>query len=255
MTIYIGPAGTGGREPSNLEKIKQDEMDAVEVEFTYTVWMDNNDAKKYGEINKKLKLKLSIHAPYYINLNSKDKKKIESSKKRILTCCERAHYMGADAVVFHPGYYGGMDKEQTYQNIKKAMEDLQGEIKKREWRVELAPETTGKTNVFGSIDEISRLAKETGCSFCIDFAHILAREKRIDFDYLFKKLKARLIHAHISGITYSDKGEKNHILTPESFIREIVKECKKRKVDIILINESPDPLGDSLRTLKIVKAL
>ncbi len=161
--------------------------------------------------------------------------------------------MGADVVVFHPGYYGGMDKEKTYQNIKKAILDIQEEIKKNKWNIKLAPETTGKLNVFGSIDEISRLQKETGCEFCIDFAHILAREKKIDFDYLFSKLKSKLIHAHISGINYNDKGEKNHILTPDSFITEVLKECQKRKLNIVLINESPDPMGDSLKTLKILK--
>ena len=168
MTIYIGPAGTGGKDPENLVQIKKEGFSAVEVAFTYSIWMSNKDAKQYKEMNKKLGLKLSIHAPYYINLNSKDKKKLESSKRRIITCCERAYHMDADKVVFHPGYYGGMKEEKTYQNIKKAILDIQKVIKKNKWKVKLAPETTGKVNVFGSVDEIARLKRETGCDFCID---------------------------------------------------------------------------------------
>jgi endonuclease IV len=45
----------------------------------------------------------------------------------------------------------------------------------------------GKINVFGSVEEISDLVKETGCSFCIDFAHILARDKKIDYVKIEKK--------------------------------------------------------------------
>ena len=252
MTIYIGPAGTGGKDPNNLVKIKKRGFDAVEVAFTYSVWMSNSDAKKYFEANKKLRLKLSIHAPYYINLNSKDKGKIEASKKRILKCCERAHHMGASKVVFHPGYYGGMDKNKTYQNIKRAILDIQKIVKKNKWKVKLYPETTGKVNVFGSVDEIARLKRDTGCGFCIDFAHVLAREKKIDFNYLFKKLRGKNIHCHISGINYGEKGEKNHMLTPVSFLKKIINEVKKRKLNMVLINESPDPVGDSLKALKMV---
>ena len=73
--IHIGPAGTGGKDPENLIKIKEYGFSAVEVAFTYGIWMSNSDASKYKEVNKKLGLKLSIHAPYYINLNSKEKSK------------------------------------------------------------------------------------------------------------------------------------------------------------------------------------
>ena len=252
MTILVGPAGTGGKDPENLVEIKKLGFSCVEVAFTYGVWMSNSDAKKYFLANKKLGLKLSIHAPYYINLNSKDKSKILSSKKRILLCCERGHYMGASKVVFHPGYYGGMDKEKTFDNIKEAILDIQKEIKKNKWKVKLAPETTGKLNVFGSIDEISRLKRETGCSFCIDFSHVLARYKKIDFGYLFRKFNSKNIHAHISGIEYGDKGEKHHKLTPPNFLKKVINECKRRKLNVTLINESPDPVKDSLKALKMV---
>ena len=252
MTILIGPAGTGGKDPENLVKIKKEGFNCVEVAFTYSVWMSNADAKKYFDVNKKLGLKLSIHAPYYINLNSKDKKKIESSKRRILSCCERGYYMGAGLVVFHPGYYGGMDKEKTFDNIKKAILEIQKEIHKNKWDVKLAPEVMGKKNVFGSVDEISRLKRETGCSFCLDFSHVLARNGKIDFNYIFKKFNVKNLHCHISGIEYGEKGEKHHVLTPSSFLKKVINECKKRKLNVTLINESPDPVGDSLKALKMV---
>lgn len=250
--IKIGPAGTGGKDPNNIIELKRLGADAVEIAFTYSIWMNNNDAKLIKEVNKQEKLIITIHAPYYVNLNSKDKNKLEASKKRILKCCERGHYMGAKLVVFHPGYYGGMEKEKTYQNIKKAIQELQKEIKKNKWKVKLAPETTGKVNVFGSVDEIARLKRETRCSFCIDFAHILAREGRIDFEHVFKKLKAKVLHCHFSGITYGEKGERAHVDTDPKLAKKIINEIKKRKLDAVIINEAPDSLKDALMMKKMV---
>lgn len=250
--IFIGPAGTGGRDPENITEIRRKGLDAVEVAFTYGIWMSNKDAKAIAEINKKEKIKISVHAPYYINLNSADKKKLASSKKRILTCCERAHYMNAELVVFHPGYYGKIDKEKTFQNIKKAIIEMQDEIKKNKWNVKLAPETTGKVNVFGSIDEIARLRKETNCSFCIDFAHILAREGKIDFDNIFSKLKDSVLHCHFSGIAFTAKGEKHHTRTDKELARKIINEIKKRKLNAVIINEAPDTIGDALMMKKMI---
>lgn len=250
--IKIGPAGTGGKDPNNILEIKALGLDAVEVAFTYSIWMDNNDAKKIAEANKEAELVITIHAPYYINLNSLDKKKIEASKKRILKCCERAHHMKAKLVVFHPGYYSKMDKEKTYQNIKKAIIEMQKEIKKNKWKVKLAPETTGKVNVFGSVDEIARLKRETRCGFCIDFSHILAREGRIDFDYIFKKLKAKVYHCHFSGIEFGKNGERRHTDTDEKLAKKLINELKKRKIDAVIINEAPDDVKDALMMKKYV---
>ena len=67
----------------------------------------------------------------------------------------------------------------------------------------------GKINVFGSVEEISLLVKETDCSFCLDFAHILARDKKIDMKKIEKLFPEKEWHAHYSGIEYGEKGERN----------------------------------------------
>ena len=123
-------------------------------------------------------------------------------------------------------------------------------IKEKKWDVKLAPETTGKVNVFGDLTEIMDLVKETKCSFTIDFAHILARSKgKIDYDDVFDKLKNfDHLHCHFSGIEWGEKGEKNHKLTPDKEIKELVSEILKRKKSVTIINESPDPVKDTLRT-------
>ena len=257
MAIYLGPAGSGGGTERGFAAVKEAGLDALEIEFTYSVWMKPAQAKEIAEANKKLGLKLSIHAPYYINLNSRDKGKIEGSKKRILKCCEMGHLLGVKYVVFHPGFYLGMEPEQAYKNIKKQIQELQSEIKKNRWKVVLAPETTGKRTQFGSLEELKRLKRETGCSICIDFAHLKARvQGKITYDEIAEQLKGLgFIHAHFSGIEYTLKGEKRHLMTSTNEIKELLSALKKHKISCTIINESPNPIGDSLKTKKILKKL
>jgi deoxyribonuclease-4 len=145
-----------------------------------------------------------------------------------------------------------MDKEETYQNIKKAIIEMQEERKKNKWKPELAPETTGKVNVFGSLEEIKRLVEETGCSFTIDFAHILAREKKVDYEKI-KKLfgEYKHWHCHFSGIEYTEKGERNHKKTGKENWKKLLESLPKDK-EIVIINESPDCVEDSVEGLKLV---
>jgi deoxyribonuclease-4 len=255
--IRFGPAGLGGVKDavSNLEEYHKLGLKACEIAFTYGVYIKSRkEAEEIGKRAKELDIKLSIHAPYYINLNSSDKKKIEQSKKRILDCCEVANSLGAYRVIFHPGFYGKASKEETYKNIKEAILEIKEKIKKEGWRVNIAPETTGKVNVFGSTDEIYKLVKETGCSFCIDFAHILAREKKVDFPRILKQFSEfKEIHIHFSGIEYGEKGERRHIMTDPKQLKELIENLNKyvKNHEIVVINESPEPIEDSKLAIKM----
>mgnify|MGYP001604597389 FL=1 len=258
MTIKFGPAGLGGVKEAvyNLEKYSELGLEACEIAFTYGVYIKKEeDAIKIGEAAKELGIKLSIHSPYWINLNSEDREKVEKSKERILKCCEVGTWIDAHRVVFHPGYYGKKDKQETYENIKKEIMNLQKEIKAKRYTPKLAPETTGKINVFGSVDEILKLSEETGCSFCIDFAHILARDKKYNFEETLKRFSGyKELHIHFSGIEYGEKGEKYHKETPENDLKELIFNLPTDKENII-INESPAPVKDSVSGVKIYEKI
>jgi len=252
--IRFGPAGMGGVKEAiwNLESFHKYGLRACEIAFTYGVYIrDEQAAMAIGKRARELDIKLSIHAPYYINLNSEDKKKIEESKHRILECCKIGDKLGAYLVVFHPGYYGKSGKQETYKNIKKAILNIKKEIKKNKWNINVAAETTGKLNVFGDVSEIVKLAGDTGCFFCLDFAHLLARSQgKMNYGKMynyFKKFPS--LHCHFSGIDYGEKGEKNHKLTPEQEMKKLLSALPKNK-EIVIINESPDPAGDSVKMLK-----
>lgn len=251
MKILLGVAGTSGLGyPKGLEKCKELSLDALEVEFTYGVNISNKTASEIGELAKRLNIKLSIHCPYYINLASIDDKKISASVTRILDSCERGSYLKARCIVFHPAFYGKYSEKECYEIVKEKIIEMNEKIKEKKWDVVLCPETTGKKSQFGSLDELVKLSKETKCGICVDFAHLLARDGKVDYDEVLTKIKNIEVTGHFSGIEYSEKGERRHILTKEKDIEKLLKALKKYKINITIINESPDPFGDCVKSKK-----
>jgi len=264
-SIKIGPSGLGGIEESAevLKEFHKVGFGNCEVAFTHSVYMNKEQAEKIGKIAKEKNIELSIHAPYFVNLNSDEKPKVHATMQRILKCCEIGDALGARNIVFHPGYYGKdfqkaktpeekkKIQEETYQNIKNRILEMRGIIKEKKWKVRLCPETMGKINVFGSVEEISRLVKETGCGFCIDFAHILARDKKVDYEKIKKLFPDKEWHCHFSGIEYTDKGERNHINLKSSQWKELFENLPKDK-NITIVCESPRQVEDAIEGLKVL---
>ncbi|HLC53051.1 MAG TPA: TIM barrel protein [Candidatus Nanoarchaeia archaeon] len=251
MSIVFGPAGLGPVKTAvqTLETYHKLGLRACEIAFTYSAYIKAPECPVIREKAKELGIDLSIHAQYWLNLNSAEKEKREATKQRILQCCEIGELLGAKLVVFHPGYYG-KDKEETYQVIKQGVLEIMEEIKRKGWKIQIAPETMGRVNVFGGIEEISRLVRETGCAFCIDFAHILAREKKVDYDKIDNLFPQKEWHVHFSGIVYGEKGEKHHITTGKKEWKELLENLPKdRKIRIV--NESPTLVDDSVEGMKI----
>jgi len=260
MAIKFGPAGLGPSATAEkvLEQYHKLGLRTCEIAFTYNIYIKPNDAVRIGKKAKELGIDLSIHAPYFVNLNSDEKEKREATKKRILDCCEIGELLGAKIVVFHPGFYSKIKKgenaedikEKSYQVIKEGVLDIMKTIKANNWKIKIAPETMGKVNVFGSIEEISKLVKDTNCSFCIDFAHVLARNKKVDYSLVEKLFPEHEWHCHFSGIEYGDLGEKHHISTGKDKWKELLSNLPKDK-EIWIVNESPTMVEDSVQGLKM----
>jgi len=269
-SIKFGPSGIGpvNDAVSNLEMFHNLGLKAAEVAFTYGAYIKKEeDALEIGRAAKKFGIQLSIHAPYYVNLNSKEDEKIENSKKRILRCCEVGHLLGAKRVVFHPGFYGSNSKNSKVSGIRsrvsgeaavkirQGIKEMMGVVKKNKWDIELCPEVMGKVNVFGSIDEIGGLIEETGCGACIDIAHVLARYGRYEFEKIVETFKMKKWHVHFSGIEYGEKGEKKHLITAPEEWKKVLKFLKGLDKDVVIICESPDGVGDSVVGKKIWEKL
>jgi deoxyribonuclease-4 len=254
--IRFGPAGLGSiiNSVQRLNDYNKAGLRACEIAFVHGPYIKKDeDARIIGNAARELDIKLSIHAPYYVNLGSIEKEKREASVKRILDCCRIGELLGAATVVFHPGYYGE-NKEESYGNIFVCVKEMLETIKKNSWKIKIAPETMGKVNVFGSVEEINRLVRETGCAFCIDFAHILARDKEVDYSKVERLFPGKEWHVHFSGIIYGEKGEKSHKTTEKGEWKDLLKNMPKNK-EIVVINESPTCVEDSIEGLKIFKEI
>ncbi|MCK4428887.1 MAG: TIM barrel protein, partial [Candidatus Aenigmarchaeota archaeon] len=163
----------------------------------------------------------------------------------------------------HPGYYGKLSKETAYELVKKGCREMRKEIDKNKWNVILGLETTGKKSQFGTLDEILGICNDvSGCVPIIDFAHIFARQGgKIDFYKVLEKVKKfKELHTHFSGIEFTDKGERKHLVisSNQPNFKKLAKELIRRnfdskKRDIIIICESPVTEQDNLKMKKIIK--
>jgi deoxyribonuclease-4 len=215
--ITFGPAGIplsckGRTVRDGIIYTRNLELDAMEVQFVRGIRMTEEEAVKVRETAEEAQVELHVKAPYYINLAG-DEANVEMSFNKILATGKLADLMGAQTVVFHPGFYGELSKEETMQRVVKNVRELRNIFVREAWKPRLGIEIMGKRNVFGSLEEaIEVCQKVKGILPVIDFAHIHARGNGIlqnpeDFVAVFEKLAPlKLEHhlIHFTGIHYEN---------------------------------------------------
>ncbi len=260
--------GTGGiplssRSPTNesgIERVAELGLGCMEVQFVRGVKMSEEMARRVGDVAKSKGVRLTAHAPYFINLNSDDTEKIMASKERLIQTARIASHLGAEGVVFHAAFYLNDPHSAVYATVKQALEEMVKLLAAEGNRVLLRPETTGKESQFGTVEEILNLSAEIeGIAPCIDFAHLHARAGKSnsyeEFVSLLKMVEGRLgrqaldhIHIHIAGVEYGKMGEIRHLNLKESDLNyvELLKALKDLGVNGLVICESPNLEGDAL---------
>ncbi len=243
---------------AGIERVKELGLGAMEVEFVRGVRMGEETARKVGKAAEENGIALSVHAPYFINLNSEEAEKREASRKRIWESLRIGEICGAEIVTFHPAYVGKSSREQCMQAVEEALGELLDKLEKEGMKIQLAPETTGKNSVFGSLEETLELCRRLkGLLPMPDFAHLHARcngclREKKDFVKLIEKIPPKYLgrlHMHASGINYSEKGERNHLEMEESDFnyKAMLEALKEKSVSGVIISESPNIEGDALR--------
>lgn len=199
-------------------------LDLYEYSCTKGVKISDEKARMIGEQAKKYGIGLSVHAPYYISLSTDDEEKREKSINYILQTAHTADVMGADKIVVHSGACAKMPRETAlgYAEItlKKALERLKAEGL---YHIHVCPETMGKVNQLGTIEEVLHLCRmDESFIPTIDFGHLHTRglgclnnitdfEKVLDMtENVLGKERAATFHAHFSRIEYTVGGEKMH---------------------------------------------
>ncbi len=230
-------------------------LDGLELEFVHGVRIKDESKTFLKDLTSKNKIVLSAHAPFYVNLNSKEEEKIEASIQRIIETAAVANEAGAYSITFHAAFYMGKSSEEVYQTVKKGIKTITEELKKQNNKIWIRPETTGKMSQWGNLEEIVNLSKEFDTVLpCIDFAHLHARYNGIyntydEFskmlDFVGSELGGNAIenmHIHVAGIAYTAKGERNHLIFSESDMnyKDLLKALKAHDAKGIVVCESPN---------------
>ncbi len=268
--VRFGPAGNPlgykGETVNVCNYIHGRGLDAYEYQATYGVRISKQSAlklKKNSEVND---VRISMHAPYYINLSSNKEDVIERSIKRLIQSAKAAEWMDAYRIVFHPGFY-------TKYTPKDAMKKLHNTIHILNEKLDtigvsnytFAPETTGKKSQIGSLEEIIEICRtHENFTPTIDFAHLHARsgggiKNKEDYRRIFEKLENELglksIHCHFTSIEFTDKGERrHHALFEDDYgppLEPLLEEIAEVGWNVTLICETPKLEEDALVMQKI----
>ena len=268
MTIRFGTVGspsgtTRSGSDAAIKYIRELELSALEFGWVRSVRVKDETCERYKGIAETHDVSLSVHAPYYINLNSQTKEKMQASDERLLQAARKGYLAGAQDIIFHPGSYHEQPPEQVYERVKEKLIELTGILRDEGVDVNLRPETMGKGAMFGSLGEVVQLSKEVdGVEPCLDIAHLHARpgdgsfNSYDEFVGMFKLVKQELgnqglqtMHFHISGIEYTQAGEQNHLMLAdadldwEAFVQALV----DFDAAGVVVSESPTQEDDALK--------
>lgn len=267
MTLRFGTVGAPQGTPKSgttgaIEYIRELGLSAFEIAWVQSVRVKDETCLEMQAAAASLDVKLSVHAPYYINLNSQTAEKMQASDERLLAAARKGYLAGAGDIIFHPGSYHGQPPEQVYQRAKEKLLELAGILRAEGVKVTLRPETMGKSAMFGTLEEVVRLSKEIpGVAPCIDVAHLHARpgdgsfNSYEEFTAMLRLVEQELgpqgvrsMHFHISGIEYSAAGERNHVMLPDSDLdwRAFLQACLDFGVEGTVVTESPTQEDDAL---------
>lgn len=251
------PGGTVGA----VEYIRELGLDAFEIGWVRSVRVSEKTCALIKAAGEEADVVLSVHAPFYINLNA-DREEWPRSRQRLMDSAHYGHLAGATEIIIHPGSYFERPPAEVLPQVIERLQGCVDELRAHSNPVTLRPETMGKQGQLGSLEDTLEMAKAIkGVQPCLDFAHLHARtgdgsmnsyeEWSAVLDLYQKKLgKTALknLSCHLSGIEYTQKGEKKHLPMQESDfgLDALFKALHDHGCAGRLLNESPILEEDAL---------
>jgi deoxyribonuclease-4 len=204
-------------------------LDALELAWVQGVRVGETACAAIKQTAADTGVALSVHAPYYINLNGDDEK-WPRLRHYLMDAAHFGNLAGATDIIFHPGTYFGRPADEVLKVILPRLQGCVDELRAAGNPVTLRPEISGKAAMLGSLADVLEMAKAIpGVVPCIDFAHLHARlgdgamntyaEWMSVLELYCRTLgdeSIKHLHIHLSGINYGPKGEKNHLIMEEA---------------------------------------
>src|SRR4030065_1510735 len=130
--LLFGTAGTpvsstGTDSLSGIRRVHELGLGCMELEFVRGVKMGEETARKVCFLAEKLDITLSVHAPYYINLNGDDETRLKS-RERILNSARIGQICGAKGVVVHAGFIQKETRPDAYEKIKQELTGIREQL-------------------------------------------------------------------------------------------------------------------------------
>jgi deoxyribonuclease-4 len=251
------PGGSVGA----IQRISALGLTALELGWVQAVRVTEQTCAAIKKESEQLSIAISVHAPYFINLNA-DENEWPKSRKRLMDAAYYGNLAGATDIIFHPGSYFQKPPQEV---LPVAIDRLSGcisELRRENNPVNLRPETMGKASMLGSLEDTLTMSSAISQVLpCIDFAHLHARpgdgsnnseeewKRMLDlYGSTLGEESLKHLHIHLSGIEYSSKGERNHLPLRESDLnlQGLFKALKSFKAEGRILCESPMMEEDAL---------
>ena len=230
MSAIFGPAGNAENFPYKSSAdapkwLKEIGLDCYEYQCGKGVHVGEESARKIGLAARENGIVLSLHAPYFINLANPDPDALQKTIDYITGACLAADRMGAKRVVIHSG---ALMKRARREALDIALRSLREVVAACDGEgfghITLCPETMGKINQLGDLDEVLELCTvDERLLPCVDFGHLYARslgadngaeamERMLDrMEEVLGPDRASRFHSHFSHIEFTPGGgEKCH---------------------------------------------
>jgi len=228
----IGTPKKPGGSVGAIEFSKSIGLDTLELGWVQSVRVTEATCALIREKAAEHNVTLSVHAPYFINLNANEDE-WPKSRKRLMDAAHYGNLAGATDIIFHPGSYFERPPRDVLKVAIPRLKDCAKELRKAKNPVTLRPETMGKSAMLGSLEDTLEMSKAIkGVQPCLDFAHLHARpgdgtvNSVKEWSQMLEAYRATLgkealksLHIHLSGIEYGPKGEKNHLALGESDLK------------------------------------
>jgi deoxyribonuclease-4 len=236
-------------------------LDALELAWVNGVRVGESTCAAIRQAGETTGVVLSIHAPYYINLNAEEQK-WPRLRKYLVDAAHFGHLAGATDIIFHSGTYFGLPPETVVKTVLPRLEGVVAELRAAGNPVMLRPEAMGKRAVIGSLEDVLNLSRIDGVLPCMDFAHLHARAgdgSMNTYEEWMRVLEAyhgalgdsamNQMHIHLSGIEYGPKGEKNHLVIEDADMdfKAVLRALHKAGAGGRLLCESPALEVDALK--------
>ncbi|MCA1838789.1 MAG: non-homologous end-joining DNA ligase [Actinomycetota bacterium] len=242
---------------------------ACEVQFVKEFTLKEPEAKTLGDIARDHGVALSVHAPYFAQLTTKEPDRLKLHLGALHHACKLGSQMGATVIVCHPGSKGDASSEELNEQVDSALTALGPRV--ADLGVKLGLETCGRKSQYGSLGDIAlQVGNHAFATVVVDYGHVHALSNgsltspeamRALFSFVVENFGPEHLwplHTHFSDNRFGPAGELSHVPYGEGTLRigNVLKGVSAFDIAITVISEQKEAASHSaiLKELKSMGA-